>query len=364
SINFSKWNTAWALLIIGPLLLLGCDIQDSPTPIQEDRFEEAGLQQEIVNSFLTEGNEIYVATDNGVRRMIDPDSDNTEWDQLGLSGLDVVDIVRRGDGSLIAAVQRDDTQSEEPVLYRQADPEADWEAMETDYGGDQNYTYINRLIVHPQDSNLLFARGAYSVLRSMNGGETWQPVFGDWESTGYLSDLLEVDPGNPDRMWAGGETSSFQPYLYRSDDRGSSWDNGLLDAGGDNAVYSIAFHPDDEDRILLGMEGEIRFSDDAGESWETSRENDSYNYIVTMASPEEIPSETVIASGSEGGTSNENLFFLLTRDFGETWEKETADPPISDIYITDLHIEETAGLLTIWLATNQGVWVYRQGGQG
>jgi len=358
--KLTNFINLWVSSLFLIVFLNGCDIQDATPDIPDDQFEPTGIEGAVINSFKADGDQLYAVTNNGVW-VSDLTGDITEWNSLGLEGLNVVGLANLSDGSFLAGVQRDNVQSEEPVLYRQEDDSfsEEWEPYDQNFGGSENYNYINRLEDHPDHPGQIYARGAYSLARSIDDGESWQTIFGDWSSIGYLADLLEFDPGHSGRIWIGGESAAFQPYLYFSDNEGESWNGLAIDASGDNAVYSMAFHPDDVNRILVGLEGEIRSSDDLGETWTMSFENDLYHYILAMSTPNNIPSETVYASGSEYGAQGGNLFFLVTNDFGETWEKFSAEAELDETSINDLYIHEAEGQITIYLGTSLGVWSYR-----
>jgi len=134
----------------------------------------------------------------------------------------------------------------------------------------------------------------------------------------------------------------------------------MLETGGDDAVYSIAFHPEEEGRLLLGMEGKILVTDDKGDTWDEAFENDEYHYILTMANPNDEPSETVYASGTENGAQLGNLFFLYTEDFGESWEKTESEQQLHNMAIQDMEVREIGNETTLYLGTTDGVWIYRK----
>jgi hypothetical protein len=346
--------------IIFLILFIGCDIQDATLPpVPDQLFEQAGMEGAVVNNLSAEGDFLYASTDDGVWRT-ELTEEAVEWNSIGLEGLNVAGVTELSDGSLLAGVQRENTQSDDPAIYKLDPFEEEWVAYEQNFGGADGYNFIYTFEGHPEQPDHVFVRGSYSAVSSTDGGESWQLIFGEWGSMGYQSDLIAVDPRDTGRIWIGGESAAFQPYLYYSEDQGQSWNQPGVEAGGDNAVYSMAFHPDDENRILIGLEGEIRSSDDLGETWSNSFENDLYHYILTMASPNNETSETVYASGTEYGAQTGNLFFLVTNNFGETWEKVSAEPELQEIAVNDIYVHETATRSTVYLATTRGIWVYAE----
>lgn len=357
-----NWKVFYGpLIFLASLIILqGCDLhQPSPPAVPLEQFEPAGLDGIEVNSFELEAGVLYAATDDGVWSTSMAD-DILNWSREGLNGLNVADLVVLPDGSILAGIERDQVQSEDPTIYRMDTFAEEWEPFQQDYGGDGNYNMVQALQRHPERADHIFARGAYHTARSTNSGASWQVVFADWSDMGYQADLLAFDPHISDQVWIGGESAAFQPYLYYSDDLGQSWQEVELETGGDDAVYSIAFHPEEEGRLLLGMEGKILATDDKGDSWDVAFENEEYHYILTMANPNNEPSESIYASGTDDGAQPGNLFFLYTEDFGENWEKTEAEQQLQNMAIRDMEVREIGNETTLYLGTTDGVWMYRK----
>ncbi len=347
------------LILFVSVLIKGCDLTDSPDQaIQFEQFEQAGLHGEVINSFSIDNGVIYASTDDGVWSA-EISGNFPDWRDEGLRVLNVMNVVFLSDRSYLAGVRGDDVQSEDPVLYIRDPLQEEWEPFDQNYGGPDGMNYVYTLKNHPTQRDLIFARGAFHAARSTTGGEQWQTVFHDWDAIGYQADLIEFDPHNDERVWIGGESSIFQPYLYVSEDLGENWTNIPIEAGGDNAVYSMAFHPEDENQLLIGLEGAIWITENQGDSWDISFENDLYHYIHAMAQPDGNPSETVFAAGTENGAAGGNLYFLLTQDFGENWDKRSAEPELDGVSINDIAVVELFGEVLVYLGTSQGVWIYK-----
>ena len=190
--------------------------------------------------------------------------------------------------------------------------------------------HIARILIDPRDSDRVFvaaqgplwsAGGERGVYRTMDGGETWEPVLEIDEHTG-VSDML-MDPRNPDVLYA----SSYQRRrhvwtlinggpgsgVWKSTDGGDTWheiNSGL--PGGDKGRIGLALAPSRPDVLYAVIEpsGEGGFyrSTNGGESW--SRRGDYvagspqyYNEIyVDLHDPDLIYSlDTYMMVSEDGG---------------------------------------------------------------
>ena len=336
--------------VITGLTLNQCDHVENGYPIEQN------LDEVHISQIKEVDNHLYAATNDGVYRT-DLRDFNGKWENLGLKGHFISSIVKTPEGALLAGL-RQTAEEDVPPLFLSNRNHTRFDPYPQNYAGDREDAIVYTMMQDPYRPDTIYARGAYFAARSPDAGESWELIFGDWGSAGYQADIIKVHPLEPETIWVGGETTIFQPYLTYSEDLGENWEGIELDTGGDDAAYSLAFHPDDPDEILLGMEGKIKHTEDRGQNWEWVFENDLYHYIHVMESPGDKPSETVYASGTENGAAGGGLFFLKTEDFGESWDKTRADLDIDGMSINDLLIREESGARVIYFATSQGVWQY------
>lgn len=336
------------------ILIQGCDVTEAPQTPTHDLKDTETYQLLFIED------DLYTATNDGVYRTSREKFDQG-WERVGLQNHFVSSIVKLPDGKILAGI-RNTADIEAPPLFRSNEQRTDFAPYPQDYAEDfDDYSIVYTMTVDPHRPDTIYARGSYHVARSKDAGESWELIFGDWGSMGYQADIMEVHPYETETIWVGGETAAFMPYLGYSDDLGETWSEyaGEFDVDGDNAAYSLAFHPDDPDQLLLGMEGLIKYSQDHGYTWETVFENDLYHYIHDMATVDGQPSETVYASGTENGAQGGGLFFLKTTNFGESWDKTSADKDLDGLSINELHVRDEGGSTTVYFATSQGVWKYR-----
>ncbi|WP_224488295.1 WD40/YVTN/BNR-like repeat-containing protein [Robertkochia flava] len=103
------------------------------------------------------------------------------------------------------------------------------------------------------------------VYKSTDGGNTWKKTHeGTIEdlfySYGYYFCQLAVDPGNPEKLYAGGVP------IIRSDDGGKTW----ISINGENVHsdhHAIWINPNKPGHIINGNDGGVNISYDDGASW-------------------------------------------------------------------------------------------------
>ena len=134
---------------------------------------------------------------------------------------------------------------------------------------------VTCLAADPADPQRLYAGTRDGILRSGDGGLTWQPA----GMEGRIIKSLAVSPHDPDTVYAGTKPA----LMFRSDDGGQSWRE--LDGfrripnrwwwfspaePPDRRPYVIAIAPSptEPETLLAGVEfGAVVRSDDGGETW-------------------------------------------------------------------------------------------------
>ena len=109
-----------------------------------------------------------------------------------------------------------------------------------------------RLFADPWRSGVVWAQMPYRLFRTVDGMQTWTPVFDLPEMRTFAA-----SPSDPLRMYAGGGQG-----IYTSRDGGDSWV--LVNPAG---VASLAVDPGDPERLLLGSDRAGYLSSDGGATW-------------------------------------------------------------------------------------------------
>jgi len=121
------------------------------------------------------------------------------------------------------------------------------------------------LDVYRGDGNLVYAtveakEGGTGLYRSTDRGESWEKVSDRNPRPMYFS-LVRIDPNNPERIYLGGTSLSI------SDDGGKTWWDGDAAEGIHVDHHALWIDPEDSNHVLLGSDGGLSTSRDAGRHW-------------------------------------------------------------------------------------------------
>ena len=181
-------------------------------------------------------------------------------------------------------------------IYKSVDGGQSWQLA-----GLPNSERINRITLHPTNPDIAYVaamgtlwgpnseRGVY---KTVDGGETWQQILYVDQQTGATD--IKMDPGNPDKLYAGMWQFRRWPYFFKSGgpgsgmyisyDAGKTWkqkteEDGLPKGELGRMVFGIS--ASEPKRVYALVEAEksaLIVSDDGGERW--SKANEEYNVSV------------------------------------------------------------------------------------
>lgn len=117
---------------------------------------------------------------------------------------------------------------------------------------------VHAAVWNPGDSNTIFAGHHGGVLRSTDGGRTWQAT----ALTNADAMSLTASPGAPARIYVAGHG-----IFRRSDDSGATWIAPETSIQGAD-IHGFAQSPTDPDRLFAFVVGQgLLFSADGGTTW-------------------------------------------------------------------------------------------------
>ena len=187
---------------------------------------------------------------------------------------------------------------QEGLIFRRAGDS--FEQMES--GSDQ------RLLAVASNDSLAIAVGGFgAVLRSTDGGDSWEPLTFDWEA--ILNDFLEphiyaVQIGDDGVITMAGEFG----LVMRSTDSGDNWE---VAHKGEESIFGMHLHG--QQGFAVGQDGLLLSSSDGGVSWQTVEVPTGANLLDVWFSDD---GRVLVAGIRE---------LLVSDDRGSTWRSSVSE---------------------------------------
>jgi len=195
---------------------------------------------------------------------------------------------------------------------------------------------------HESQPETLWLGGAPGVLfRSDDRGKTWEPVQGvvehptrgQWNpgAGGMCCHSIQLDPRDANRLYIGISAAG----VFRTDDGGESWSPANKGTAADfmpdpypevgQCVHKLLVHPSQPDRLWQQNHCGVYRSDDRGESWERLDGNglpSGFGFPIALQPREPDTAFVVPEEGAENRvTCNGRLGIYRTKDGGASWEE-------------------------------------------
>ncbi len=249
-------------------------------------------------------NGLYRSTDHGATwTQVLPETEGTGVSPVG-------DIEVEGNGRIfIGTTNNKDGQKGSEILYSDEGTAGSWIRYNTIadqivQNDSYNLTGRVKLAVAPSDPNTVYAVYAVGTnddllqgfptwegrifQKSIDNGETWTdvnlpPTSGSqWAYLAWHALIIEVDPNNPDRIWAGGLD------LHRSDDGGETWEHysdwaDMYYGGGPQYVHAdqhaVAYQPGSSSIALFATDGGVFYTENADGATTFADHNMDFNTL-------------------------------------------------------------------------------------
>ncbi len=182
-------------------------------------------------------------------------------------------------------------------LYRSLDGGIHWSQLESE---SVKGKWLASFEVDPTNPDVIYvSRCNGTLLKSTDGGNTWNPIGGGLPAIPALS--LKVSKAHPNTLYAGlgYMFPSTGDGLYKSEDGGISWNRLAAGLGANPIIRSIAIDPENDAIVYVADHvGGVFVSDDGGETWQNLSEGIDHRETNVL----EISAEgTVLYLGTEGG---------------------------------------------------------------
>ncbi len=148
-------------------------------------------------------------------------------------------------------------------IFKTTDKGDSWQQLASTANSD--FFYVNRIVVDPDNENIVLAATNTGIFKSVDGGDSWTEVY----SNGSRAQHLIANPLNFNTLYC----AISGLGVVKSKDAGDTWFTaGDLDGGG---RYEIAIASTDTNRIYAANESSILYmTADGGDTWlELEEEN-------------------------------------------------------------------------------------------
>jgi hypothetical protein len=253
-------------LIAWVLFFASCEPMDRVEPVVQVSWRSLGLDNHVVNQIKTLGNLVFVTTDQGFYKGNYMD-ENPEWTLLGFSGKKVqAALILNEQTYVISVIDRQNL--DQPSLYKTTNGGGDWINFQNGFGGDMVEPVLD-LVKDPENSQIWYATGDMVVAKSDDAGQSWNPVYGNWQGFASGVSMVRVNPHNRQHIWAGGQNAIEQGYLLRTTNGGDNWDEMFDLLPPPTVAKEMVFHPSKPNTIFSGFEGGLLKTTNNGNNWNT-----------------------------------------------------------------------------------------------
>ncbi len=190
------------------------------------------------------------------------------------------------------------------LAWKTNDGGREWVPIHAGMAGDSD---VMSLSLDPAAPEHVFASACSGIYHSENGGALWSKYRGIPNSA-HRTHALRQDPRDPQTLY-----SVTTQGLWKSTNAGMVW-NRITPA--DWSISSLVIHPQNTDRLVIGVEGEGVFvSEDGGKNFRASNEGFSHRQITDLAYDREHPERMLVV------LTNSATPALATQDGGRTWSR-------------------------------------------
>lgn len=205
--------------------------------------------------------------------------------------------------------------------------------------GDDAWTGATDIVVDPRDANRLYAAtwqhhrtvAGYmgggpetGIYRSEDGGDTWEQLSEGLPEGNMAKIGLAVSPQKPDIVYAAIELDRRKGKIFRSTNRGSSWEERsetVSGATGPHYYQELYASPHAFDRLYL-VDSRMQVSNDGGKTFEEVSETAKHsdNHSITFRADD----EDYLLVGTDGG-------LYESFDLAQNW-RFISNLPITQFY--------------------------------
>jgi photosystem II stability/assembly factor-like uncharacterized protein len=349
--------SVWWMALCGSVVL-SCSDSSAPTPAREcdwstsSGWTHLGLEGRWVTALAETPWGIFAGT--GYEGVYVLNADSGAWQSVGLdrSVISAMAYVPGATPRLLVGVTPHDTEQTTAAVFATEDRGRIW--LPSDGGladRNGNRQWAEALTVDPGDPTRLYMGQSGSILRSVDGGRSWEYVDGSPDMMGAGFRSIVISRQRDGHVWAGGGGALFNSLIMVSEDWGDSWDPIIPTGGFENTVFALGVDETNPKRLWAGLYGGVMRSDDGGSTWKWVDGVDE-DMVMSIL----VTRERVYAVGGRFHVADafSDLALFCSANGGTTWSAVTvpAGVPGSDVAVLDAQ-----GRLLIGTVQPQGgVW--------
>jgi len=278
----------------------------------------------------------HVGFGDGIYKSIDGGS---SWENMGLVASEHISkiIIHPEDGNTVWVAVQGPLWSKggDRGFYKTVDGGKTWKKTL----GDVEWTGVTDIAIDPRDPQVVFAAtwqrhrnvAAYmgggpksGLHKSVDGGETWTKLSGGLPGGNIGKIGLAISPINPDFLYAAIELNRTKGAVYRSTDRGATWEKrseAVSGATGPHYYQELYASPHHLDKIFLANV-RMLVSDDGGKTFYTMKEEHKHSDNHALAFRKDDPDYLLV--GTDGG-------IYESFDLAQSW-RYMANLPVTQYY--------------------------------
>jgi photosystem II stability/assembly factor-like uncharacterized protein len=312
-----------ALLILVILLLLtSCDDDNNHAPAPELTFKKIGLDNLKVYELVLFGDDsLFAATSDGI--YVKSITSSTPFAEVGLKGRNVLDLIVFTPEHIIATTGNRGATADNPGIHETFNGGTSWD--KSIFGDENNEEAAHSLSQHPTNKNIVYATGNAVVAKSVDYGQNWEPIWGDWGGFASGTAVAEINPLKLTDLWYGGQGGIENGYLgyLRDEQPEEQWDD-LVD--NPTVAVEVAFTNQGAQNIFVGFEGALMKTSNNGGDWEQVIDGhvNGLRFFYGIGKSDESENH-VYAGGWLKGEEQQSLVLYRSQDSGDTWESKTFD---------------------------------------
>ena len=202
--------------------------------------------------------------------------------------------------------------------------------------GDSQWTGVTDIIMDPRDPKTMYAAtwqrhrtvAAYmgggkksGIYKTLDGGDTWKRIEEGLPKSKIGKIGLAISPQKPDVLYAAIELNNREGGVYKSNNRGASWEkqsDAVSGGTGPHYYQELYASPHKFDRIYLA-DVRMQLSEDGGKTFKKMKEEHKHSDNHALAFRKDDPNYLLV--GSDGG-------IYESFDLGKNWRMMSNIPTL------------------------------------